>query len=125
MIVAESLPERYQTRFSNGQDAGFSDTSLDKGGGGAGFRPHELLEAALASCMSMTLRMYAQRHAIALADFSVEVNLNRNEPGAAIFEYRLCMTQELDASVLAALHACLKRCPVSKTLAGALQLKQI
>jgi putative redox protein len=40
------------------------DTTSGKGGYGDGFHPHELLEAALATCMNMTIRMYAQKHAI-------------------------------------------------------------
>jgi len=50
MIQASSQPERYRTAFTNGGQTALADTTADKGGGGAGFRPHELLEAALASC---------------------------------------------------------------------------
>ena len=42
--------------------AASSDNTPDKGGKGAGFRPHELLEAALACCMNMSVRMYAESH---------------------------------------------------------------
>lgn len=54
------------------------DTTPDKEGANHGFRPHELLEAASASCMNMTLRMYAEIHAIPLAGMSVAVWLNPN-----------------------------------------------
>lgn len=47
------------------------DTTPDKKGANHGFRPHELLEAASASCMNMTFRMYAEIHAIPLAGMSV------------------------------------------------------
>ena len=50
---------------------GREDVSLDADttpplGKGQGFRPHELLEAALASFMAITLRMVAREREIAL-----------------------------------------------------------
>lgn len=50
MIETESRSEPYATRFSDGVQEALADTTADKGGGGAGFRPHDLLEAALATC---------------------------------------------------------------------------
>ena len=64
MIRANSTPENYLTTVSNGEFTLPADTTADKGGGGQGFRPHDLLEAALASCMNMSLRMAAQKAGI-------------------------------------------------------------
>jgi hypothetical protein len=58
MVRAESAGPPYLTSFTNGVHRGSADNAADKGGQGNGFRPHELLEAALASCMNMWLRMY-------------------------------------------------------------------
>jgi putative redox protein len=52
--------------FSNGQHHTAADNTPEKGGQGAGFRPHELLEAALASCTNIRLRMYADNYRIHL-----------------------------------------------------------
>ncbi|GEM_PF-3713302 len=41
MIKAINEQTSYKTQFTNGKDVSFSDTTPDKGGGGAGFRPHE------------------------------------------------------------------------------------
>ncbi len=47
MIEAASGAVRYQTQLTNGTHSVISDTTQDKGGSGSGFRPHDLLEAAL------------------------------------------------------------------------------
>ena len=38
------------------------DTTLEKGGTGKCIRPHDLLEAALAACMNIAIRMEAQKN---------------------------------------------------------------
>jgi len=68
MICATSESIPFQTRFSDGEHEGLADTTADKGGGNSGFRPHDLLAAAVASCINMTVRMYAERHAIRRAN---------------------------------------------------------
>src|SRR6266540_2895364 len=53
-----------------------ADTTVDKGGGSAGFRPHDLLEAALASCLTMSLRMCAEKYDIPFSEIRTKVSLN-------------------------------------------------
>lgn len=89
MIKCVSTETNFATRFTNGRHQASSDVPPEKGGSDAGFRPHELLEAALAACMNISLRMYAERYRIPLAEAVVEVSLNRQTPGEAVFEYRL------------------------------------
>ena len=57
MAEATALPAPYQVRFRVGQNAGLAGTVKHGAGGSAGLRPHELLEAALATCMTITARM--------------------------------------------------------------------
>lgn len=57
MIRTDSQPGKSQAQFTYGGQFSVSDTTPGKGGGNLGFRPHELLEAALAGYMNMTLRM--------------------------------------------------------------------
>lgn len=56
-IRAQAMPEPWRVRFTNGVHTATADTHKNGVGGGAGLRPHELLEAALASCMTITARM--------------------------------------------------------------------
>ncbi len=120
MIRAESADTPYLTSFTNGQHIGSSDNTPDKGGQGAGFRPHELLEAALASCMNMWLRMYANTHQLPLEHVSATVELKRDHPGEAVFEYEIAIDGPLTSEQKSKLLGIAQTCPVRKTLAGTL-----
>src|SRR3954463_12798721 len=50
------------------------------GGSDSAPAPFDLLAAALAGCVSITVRMYADRKDIELADVGVDVELDRAEP---------------------------------------------
>lgn len=125
MIHAHSEPERYLTRFTNGEHAACSDTANDEGGGNGGFRPHELLEAALATCINMTLRMAAQKHDIPLVSASVEVTLDRAAPEGPTFAYRVDFHGLLTDTQKAALLKTLEHCPVRMTLSKGLRFAAI
>jgi putative redox protein len=125
MIQTDSQARKYQTKFTNGEAASQADTSADKGGTGHGFRPHELLEAALASCMNMTLRMVAERKEIPLADVAVQVSLDRSDPEHPVFEYSAQFHGELSPAQRDSLLAVMDRCPVRKTLSKPLQFRLV
>lgn len=103
MIISENRPEKYLTYFTNGTYGTYADTTKSKGGLEQGFRPHELLEAALACCMNMSLRMNAQKLSIPLECVHVHVSLNREDPAHPLFEYDVSMDatlSETDRKVL-------------------------
>ena len=100
-----------------------ADTTPDKGGGNAGFRPHELLEAALASCMNMSLRMYAESHSFPLAGVSVSVSLNRAHPNEPSFEYGVEFEGPLSEDQKIQLLSVLENCPVRNTLSKSLKFR--
>ena len=116
MIVSTSQAPRYKTTFSNGVHESVSDTTADKGGGNSGFRPHDLLEAALASCINMTVRMYADSHAIALVGVTTRVTLDRSDPQAVVFRYEVDLDGELTESERDSLLRAAAACPVRRTL---------
>ena len=120
MIRAESADRPYLTSFTNGRHTASSDNTPDKGGQGAGFRPHELLEAALASCMNMWLRMYADNHQLPLEHVNTIVELKRDHPGEAVFEYEIALEGPLTSEQKSKLLGISQTCPVRKTLSGTL-----
>jgi len=77
MIISKSTVTPFLTPFSNSQHAAIADAPPEKGRKGAGFRPHELLEASFACCMNIWLRIYADEHKIELPPFDVRVSVNR------------------------------------------------
>jgi putative redox protein len=123
MIKATSELSSYQTSFTNGQDVSMADTTSEKGGSAAGFRPHELLEAALASSLNMTMRMFAEEHSIPLTSVSTTVKLDRNYPDETIFNYALELTGPLSESDRRLLTEAARSCPVRQTLSKKLSFQ--
>lgn len=124
MISAESCSSKFLTKFSNGEHICASDTTPDKGGGNLGFRPHELLEAALANCMNMSLRMSAEKLAIPISGVSVTVTLNRNASEGPTFEYAVEFCGSLTEAQKGLLLNASENCPVRTTLSKPLHFKR-
>lgn len=118
MIRATGLADQYQTAFGNGTDEAVADVPTAKGGAGRGFGPHELLEAALATCLCMTARMYAAEHDLPLAGVRCEVRADRSLPGAVTLHYSLAFDGPLTDEQAARLREAAGRCPVARTLTG-------
>jgi len=113
MISATSEQPSYRTRFSNGPHQALSDTTPDKGGGASGFR---LLR-------NMTVRMYAENHAVPLDSVTTRVTLERG-PDHSVFRYeaefhgdRLTPDQRSKLLEIAA------ACPVRRTLSKAIRFE--
>ncbi|CEJ14969.1 OsmC-like protein [bacterium YEK0313] len=85
-------------------------------GAGAGFRPHQLLEAALASCMAITLRMVATERGIALKTAAVSVELDRSREAETVFRTTVDLDGDLSDGDRRLLLAAVERCPVRRTL---------
>jgi putative redox protein len=123
-MTAKSESQNFTTRIA-GYDI-IVDTTRSKGGTGSCIRPHELLEAAVAACLNISLRMVAQKNNICLNEVETRVELNRSDPEKTIFEYSVvCKTgskEEEQASIL--LRKALQECPVRKTLSKELVFKE-
>ena len=122
MIRTKAGEQNYQVRFTDGRHEGFSDVTEDKGGGNSGFRPHDLLEAALATCLNMWLRMYADNHKIPLTHIETTVSLDRSQADEVTFNYWLDISGPLSSSEKKKLLAAAASCPVHKTLSKTITL---
>lgn len=118
MITATNSTKPWAVQFTDGIHASSADTTPDKGGGDAGFRPHGLLEAALACCMTMTLSMYAKEKGLPLEKAVVTVTLDRSRRGRAEFRYAAELTGKLSQEDRKLLLAELEHCPVRSTLSS-------
>lgn len=116
MMICRGLETPLQVTFGNGRFSGVCDATPDKGGAGEGFRPHELLEAALGSCLVMIMTKYAVAHGIQLARATVAVTLDRSDPEVAAYGCAVtlegALTDEQRKKILRAARAC----PVRRTL---------
>jgi putative redox protein len=116
VIQATSQAGAYQTEFSNRQARALADAPVHKGGGGAGFGPHELLEAALATCINIAVRMRAEKLGIALDGVSTTVQLNRSPVDKVAFECTTVYGGSLSAEDREQLNEAANTCPVRQTL---------
>ncbi len=94
------------------------DTTLEKGGTGKCIRPHELLEAALAACMNIAIKMEAQKNNLYFDSIETRVELNRKDPTKTIFEYSYIFNSpdKLSDKTINKFKQVLQTCPVRKTL---------
>lgn len=122
MILA-SNHEPFQTGFSNGDCSGVTDVPVAKGGEGRGFGPHDLLEAALATCMAMTARKYAQEGGLPLTSVQCEVRIDRSSPDRVKLTYDLRIDGNMTSTQERALREAVARCPVARTLTGPIALE--
>lgn len=101
----------------------FTDEPESVGGGGSGPAPHELLPAALASCISTMLVMYAKTKQWSLETVSVEVDYDhRSTPRR--FEIDIDVTGELSALQLGQLEKVAAACPVRRALESAVEFDE-
>ncbi len=123
MIRSHSLGVPHRVVFSNGEHAADADLPAAKGGAGSGFGPHDLLEAALATCMTITVEMYAAKHGIPLESAAAQVRLDRNDPDAVALIYSLTFEGPLSEDQRESLRVAASKCPVRRTLMGRLSCR--
>jgi putative redox protein len=121
MVTTESTPRPYVTIASNGRVAIQLDAPTAKGGGGDGFGSHDLLEASIAVCINMAVRMHAAANGIALDGVSTRVELSRPDATTTRFNYSLQLKGPLTESQRDALLDAARTCPVRQTLSSRIE----
>lgn len=116
MITSKSGENDYYTEYTDGENVGHCDAPESLGGGGEGFTPFSLLEASLACCMNMTLRIYAKNHCIQLDEVSTTVSITREVDGASV-ECTVSVPESLAPGQRKRLLAAARGCPIHSVLA--------
>ena len=109
---------RFQLLVRTGKHQLFADEPAAIGGLDSGPSPFQLLSAALASCMTMTVRLYADRKQWAVTRIRAAVGHSR-EPDQMPrdrFDVRLAFDGELDAEQRERLLEIAGQCPVHRVL---------
>ena len=99
----------------NGRHMIVTDEPLSLGGTDEGPAPHELLPAALASCIATMVAMYAQKRGWEVGDTSVEVSYD-SEASPRRFEIQLNLPAELSSEQLRRLERVAECCPLRRAL---------
>jgi len=107
----------------DGQHRLVTDEPPRLGGEGSGPAPHELLPAAIASCVSTSLVMYARTHGWDLGDVSVDVEFdNRSTPRRCVIAITLGAV--LDTPQLQRLERVARACPVRRSLEAGVEFTE-
>lgn len=126
-VVARTGADGFSTEVRAGRHALLADEPASVGGSDLGPTPYDLLGAALATCTSMTLRMYAVHKKIDLKSATVRVNHGRvhaedcvdcEQREGMIHEFRreLQLEGNLTDAQRSRMVEIADRCPVHKTL---------
>jgi putative redox protein len=96
------------------------DEPAEQGGQDQGPTPQELLAASLASCMAITIDMYAQRKGwdVGLAEVECSYNQPPDRATPTEFELIIRLPTGLTEEQRERLQAIAARCPVHRTLEG-------
>jgi len=121
MTTASIASTHYRVQLQNGRHEFLADEPIDTGGGDLGPAPDEILEASLASCTAITLRMYADRKKWLIAEIMVTVTLERKED-KTIFTKDIVINGTIDEVQRQKLLEIAQNCPVSKTLLGKIEI---
>lgn len=115
-ITAKLKEENYITTVNTNEFTFGADEPISIGGSGTAPSPGDYLKAALASCVAITLRMYADRKQWELGEISVLVEEIENEENETIYRKKISFEQELTNEQQKRLAIIADKCPVSKVL---------
>jgi putative redox protein len=94
------------------------DEPVAAGGSDSGPSPTRVLGASLASCIAITVEMYAERKGWDVGRVEVDVEVGYDGPVPTSFEVGLKLPADLDEEQRRRLLVIATKCPVHKVLAG-------
>lgn len=136
VVVTSQSNLRNEVRYGDGHSF-ITDEPISAGGEDAGPDPYTLLLAALGSCISMTVTLYARRKQWPLEGVSVRLRQDRlhakdckecseNQEGYIHrIERSVSVTGQLSDEQRARLLEIAKKCPVHKTLSSPIIIADI
>jgi putative redox protein len=133
-VVAQTRADGFRTEVTMGQHTLLADEPASVGGTDLGPTPYDLLSAALATCTSMTLRMYANRKKIDLTSATVRVEHDKvhaedcedcESASGKIDEFRrtISLQGDLTEAERGRMLEIADRCPVHRTLHGEIKVR--
>lgn len=118
-VVSDEQPFRQTVTI--GPHGLVADEPREDGGGDEGPQPHELLLSALGACTAMTLRLYARRKQWPLERVRVRLRGAR-QADAFVIDREIELDGALTGEQRDTLRAIAEKCPVHKTLTGAIRI---
>ncbi|HEY8402078.1 MAG TPA: OsmC family protein [Cytophagaceae bacterium] len=115
-MIHAILTQGFTTQLSSEDHQILADEPQDIGGSNKGFTPQQLLLAALASCICITLKMYANRKGWQLS--SIEVNADFANNNFDQISTTILVKGELNELQKTRLLEIATKCPMHKLLTG-------
>ena len=126
--------DSYTTQVSTPSHIGLTDEPIELGGQNKGPSPYDLLMGALASCTSITLRMYINRKGWDVQRIRVRVNYSRDyeqdcessssaKKKVDVFERIIHIEGDIDDEKKARILQIADKCPVHLTLENKAKIK--
>lgn len=127
VVVTENGAGKFGQDITVGRHLIHADEPQDVGGLNRGLTPYQLLSAALGSCTSMTIRLYAERKKLPLRRVSVSVHHDKvhaedctdcegKDAKIDRFDREITLIGDLDEDAKARLLEIADKCPVHRTL---------
>ena len=124
MIVANNAEGATKAVLFAGEHRLEADTT-PPAGKGDGVGPFRFLEAALASCIAITLRMVADERHIALQSVDVTVEVDRSEDEETVFRTSIDLHGTLADAERDLLLEVARICPVRKALSNSISFVEV
>jgi putative redox protein len=134
IVVVAGSGDGFTQEITAGRHHLRADEPIDAGGADLGPGPYELLLAALGSCMSMTMALYARRKQLALSGVTIRLRHSRNYAqdcaDCAVKDVRLHqieteveLTGTLTDEERARIMVIAPKCPMHRTLESAINIR--
>lgn len=120
--VSASIMYDYKVINTVENHSWIADEPLELGGQDEGPKPMELFLSSLASCILITLRIYAQRRNWDAGEIHIDLTLNELDEGVEIIK-DITFSGNLEDSQKEKLYEISKRCPVAKILTNPIHIK--
>lgn len=121
--IAVTKQENYRTEIRTDPHHFIVDEPISVGGKDLGPTPGELLAAALASCSSITMKMYADRKGWDLEEAIVEVDFERDLKFTTTnFTKKISFVGNLDEAQKQKLYEISGKCPVHRMLTSQIEI---
>lgn len=121
--TAITKKEKYRTEVRTDPHHFIVDEPIEVGGKDLGVSPGELLAAALASCSSITMKLYADRKGWDLEEATVEVDFQRDSKfNVTNFTKKVSFIGNLDEEQKQKLYEIASKCPVHRMLENPIQI---
>jgi putative redox protein len=122
MKECKSEKEKYCCKTRIGEFTIQSDATTEKGGQGKGIRPHDILAAAYASCLNMSVRMACDKKQIPYDLIIAKVELI-HEDKRTIFTYQIDFNNQISEILKIDILKLVENCPVRKTLSKTIEFQ--